>query len=572
MWLTALLAACGAGDRPPPASTGSANAAARAAPSSTPSPTVRAMPSEAEGGEVSLSQVALPQGTFTRVSIGGSGLCAVRESDGSITCIAFDGREPAAELPKGRFAEVVGDGDAGCALDPAKKTTCWGWAKRLETLAKDRPVKKVVLGFEEGCALLDTGDLACTDDIAKDAPKKALDVDTQPGSGVCAVLPDHEPFCWAHHETKVSGPIEKITVAGWGDCGLDREGRVACRGTNVAIPPQRFDELRGGFNHFCGTEGRKLRCVGRGDHGETVVPNVEVRAFDVKGRRTCWVGSNGALACAGEGFLRGPKSSGIRAVTVVEECGCTLATNGAVRCFGNRCGLDDGALEGTFESVSADKRSGCALRTDGRATCWGEDLRSVPAEKLASIDVGLAIACYRREADGSAGCFSDSTIRENRALFTPPPGRFDAVEVGVTWACGLRPNGAAECWGYKDYSDNEYELLPAPKDQRFSRLSVGYNHVCAITKDARDAVCWGRDRFGETKQQKGPFVAIDAGEVKSCAVRASGDIVCWGREDAPRGLPAGPFVSVAVEKYNDERKAAIVCGVRANGEVACGRY
>jgi hypothetical protein len=60
--------------------------------------------------------------------------------------------------------------------------------------------------------------------------------------------------------------------------------------------------------------------------------------------------------------------------------------------------------------------------------------------------------------------------------------------------------------------------------------------------------------------------------VESCAVRESGELVCWGREDAARSLPRGPFVSVAVEKYNDERKAAIVCGVRAGGEVACGRY
>ncbi len=55
-------------------------------------------------------------------------------------------------------------------------------------------------------------------------------------------------------------------------------------------------------------------------------------------------------------------------------------------------------------------------------------------------------------------------------------------------------------------------------------------------------------------------------------MRESGELVCWGREDAARSLPRGPFVSVAVEKYNDERKAAIVCGVRAGGEVACGRY
>ena len=55
-------------------------------------------------------------------------------------------------------------------------------------------------------------------------------------------------------------------------------------------------------------------------------------------------------------------------------------------------------------------------------------------------------------------------------------------------------------------------------------------------------------------------------------MRESGELLCWGREDAPRSLPQGRFVRVAVEKYNDERKAAIVCGVREGGEVACGRY
>lgn len=525
-----------------------------------------------EAGVLSLSQVQLPTGSFKHLSLGSRGLCAVRDPDGSIVCVGFGEAEQAAELPRGPFVEVAGDGAAGCAIDAARKLRCWGAVSELETLVKGRAIQKVVLRSDDGCALLSGAELVCAGELAKDAPKQALDVDTQSSSGACAVLQSHEPFCWSYHKTKLSGPLEKIAVAGWGDCGIDRQGNIACTGTNAQIAAQRFDELRGGFNHFCGTENGKLRCVGLGDFGETLVPNAAVRAFDVKGRRTCWIGLDGALACAGEGFFVGPQASGVREITVVEECGCTLGTNGAVHCFGNRCGLPDGVLEGTFKSVSADKDSGCALGLDGRASCWGADLASVPQEKLASIDVGLAIACYRREADGSVGCFTDVDFRRKPELLTPPRGRFDSVEIGVTWACGLRPNGAAECWGYKDYSDDQYELTPVPKGQRFNRLSVGYNHICAITKDARDAVCWGRDRFGETKPQKGPFIAIDAGEVKSCAVRESGELLCWGREDAPRSLPQGRFVRVAVEKYNDERKAAIVCGVREGGEVACGRY
>ncbi len=483
------------------------SSAAQAAPSAS---------SAASVGEVrvlSLSQLKLPTGSFKHLSLGTRGLCAVREADGSLECVSFDNDAVVAALPRGPFVEVAGDGAAGCAIDAARKLRCWGAVSELETLVKGRATQKVVLRSDDGCALLRGAELVCAGELAKEAPKQALDVDTQSSSGACAVLQSHEPFCWSFHKTKLSGPIEKVAVAGWGDCGLDRQGNVACRGTNAAIPAQRFDELRGGFNHFCGTDNGKLRCVGIDDVGETLVPNVAVRAFDVKGRRTCWIGMDGALACVGEGFFVGPQASGVREITVVEECGCTLGTNGEVRCFGNRCGLPDGVLEGPFKSVSADKDSGCALGLDGRATCWGDALASVPQEKLASIDVGLSIACYRREADGSVGCFTDVDFRKKPELLTPPPGRFASVEIGITWACGLRPSGAAECWGFKEYSDEEYELKPAPKDQRFSRLSVGYNHICAITKGARDAVCWGRDRFGETKPQQGPFIAIDAGEV-----------------------------------------------------------
>lgn len=92
---------------------------------------------------------------------------------------------------------------------------------------------------------------------------------------------------------------------------------------------------------------------------------------------------------------------------------------------------------------------------------------------------------------------------------------------------------------------------PAGKTCGFTSVAAGYEHTCAIfavvegaADDYGQVVCWGENRdgrcgaasgFGESQAQAPVVVAdlkdaksIVAGGTQSCALRATGKVVCWG--------------------------------------------
>ena len=82
---------------------------------------------------------------------------------------------------------------------------------------------------------------------------------------------------------------------------------------------------------------------------------------------------------------------------------------------------------------------------------------------------------------------------------------------------------------------------PSPtSDGRFSVISSGVGHSCAITIDGA-AACWGRNPWGQSDAPEGQFSAIAAGNISSCAITTGGTGTCWGEEgwgqlDAPDGV------------------------------------
>ncbi|MDE2753760.1 MAG: S-layer homology domain-containing protein, partial [Gemmatimonadota bacterium] len=58
-------------------------------------------------------------------------------------------------------------------------------------------------------------------------------------------------------------------------------------------------------------------------------------------------------------------------------------------------------------------------------------------------------------------------------------------------------------------------------------LSAGNNHACAIGADG-SVVCWGDDRYGQTRAFEGGFVAVSAGGFHSCGIRDDNTMSCWG--------------------------------------------
>jgi alpha-tubulin suppressor-like RCC1 family protein len=93
-----------------------------------------------------------------------------------------------------------------------------------------------------------------------------------------------------------------------------------------------------------------------------------------------------------------------------------------------------------------------------------------------------------------------------------------------------------------------------------ARLSAGSFHTCAVKADG-DIHCWGD--HSNAVDQTGPYVQVSAGTLHTCAVEASGDIHCWG--DVRFGKAAdqtGPYEQVSAGDSH-------TCAVKASGDIHC---
>jgi alpha-tubulin suppressor-like RCC1 family protein len=134
---------------------------------------------------------------------------------------------------------------------------------------------------------------------------------------------------------------------------------------------------------------------------------------------------------------------------------------------------------------------------------------------------------------------------------------WQTVTVGSDHSCGLETNGAAYCWGDNSYGQlgtatvdtvcgQTKPLLPCslqptavPTGLRFSSISAGQHHTCAVTVD-RQAYCWGANDHGQVSAFSSSgatlvavsgalgWTQISAGYTHTCAVRTDGALFCWG--------------------------------------------
>ena len=89
---------------------------------------------------------------------------------------------------------------------------------------------------------------------------------------------------------------------------------------------------------------------------------------------------------------------------------------------------------------------------------------------------------------------------------------------------GLRPDGAAVCWG----DDVEGQTKP-PRRKEFRSISSGYTHTCALEVDGTP-VCWGANMDGATSPPREErLVSLSSGAGHVCGLRQDGSAVCWGR-------------------------------------------
>ena len=82
---------------------------------------------------------------------------------------------------------------------------------------------------------------------------------------------------------------------------------------------------------------------------------------------------------------------------------------------------------------------------------------------------------------------------------------FKAVASGDAHACGIKLDGAAQCWGqnWRNRGNNQLDI-PTNEDGTaisFAALDSNAAHTCGIREDNNQLVCWGFDDAGQSSGQ-----------------------------------------------------------------------
>ena len=181
---------------------------------------------------------------------------------------------------------------------------------------------------------------------------------------------------------------------------------------------------------------------------------------------------------------------------------------------------------GPFASISAAGGFACGLRPGGEAVCWGDerDLAGRCSQAFPTLDLGGLC-----RSDDPAGRVS------------PPPGAFASVVAAEWFACGLRGDGAVECWRH------DGRELPPALGGSFVEISAQGGYLCGLRAGGR-VVCrdgglvWRAPGSWARFAPAGTFSAVAASRHHACGIRADATLACWSRGWPPgAGVPDGRF-------------------------------
>jgi alpha-tubulin suppressor-like RCC1 family protein len=155
---------------------------------------------------------------------------------------------------------------------------------------------------------------------------------------------------------------------------------------------------------------------------------------------------------------------------------------------------------------------------------------------------------------GACGTYVCSSDRTSVTCDHPDALKVTQLAAGDDFTCALLATGRVRCWGGNaagQLGDGTVIGRARPPEvdavanvSDFTAISAGYHHVCALRANG-DMRCWGANASGQlgngtTKDARdamGPDVlggvgAISATGALSCALLASGSVRCWGANRA----------------------------------------
>lgn len=288
-----------------------------------------------------------------------------------------------------------------------------------------------------------------------------------------------------------------------------------------------------------------------------------------------------------------------------------VLTNGGIKCWGaNETGQLGNGIHGapkkpvtvrgiseTVTALSAGSTHTCVLTTGGGVKCWGAlpvDVNGLP-QGVVALSAGYSHTCALTRT-GSIHCWGDNhygQLGDGTTTNQPTPVAVSGLSSGVaaissgsTHTCALTVSGGVHCWGSNGSGQlgngaDEDQATPVAVSELTSNvkaISAGEMHSCALTV-SDNVLCWGANALGQlgdgtgVNQRKPVAVkglasnvaALSAGWDHTCALLTSGVVQCWGGQSGESVTTVSGLSSVVAISA----RATYTCALTGDGRVLC---
>jgi Regulator of chromosome condensation (RCC1) repeat len=320
-----------------------------------------------------------------------------------------------------------------------------------------------------------------------------------------------------------------------------------------------------------------------------------------RGTQTCEIvaGGNGSLfgECVFTAVTDGTACDDEDPQTVADDCQ-------AGTCSGARVGV-----------LATGPNSACAIRSGGAVYCWTDS--DGPFERIdlpqaaVSVSVGDFHACAVMN-DRSVRCWGSNGLgtlgngtTEASTEGVVATGLLDVTQVltGSNNSAAVTGNGSVFLWGAYDEPSGQRQLFGVEAPPLASavtvpiqigqlgqvvQLGLGPRHACAALGSGQ-VVCWGRNDFSQLGRPTlgnddaqattsivdgvNDAVGVASGDSYNCALRATGEVACWGSLFTSDLSSTQNLPPAQVPQLSDVAMLSVgsssACALRRDNTIAC---
>ncbi len=612
-----------------------------------------------------------PQEGVLAIAAAGKQSCAIL-SFGRVGCWGNGSRKIELIAGLGRVQQLALATDYACAILDDSSVQCWGSNAKGRlgngTESQDNPVPTYIQSLRAGivglsvndnhaCALNSDGEVYCWgDNSLGQLGNKNLSHSAEPvlvtglsparfiSSGKdysCAMLEGDEGlYCWGDNSQGQLGagfsagfsalPIKvgsrpadnsplRVSVGHQHSCLSDGQGAVLCWGNNqygqlgtgdtktqaLPVPVKGLNNIvslssQGNYNCALDSQGQ-VHCWGNNQSGQlgdgTDINRTRPRSVDVSE------------------LLEAQQAYGLE-TNILQIAGsynhtCALLSSGQVACWGansqgelGKRAKDDpyspALVEGLFDvqEIALGDGFSCALQSDSRVWCWGAS-----PEGSSTSPMPLSRKADSIRADGSLLCLlsGNDNAGYQSLCFGEGAGNSSAYSQALadlrtsgSHSCGLLNSNSAnnvECTGYNAegqlgvLTPNAIGMAKVALADQALQLDVGNKHSCAVLASGQ-ILCWGDNSEGQlgngyiTDKPTLPVVVagrnsdavrkqpIASGENHNCLINAEQQVYCWGNNDNGQ-LGDDSFEARLQATFKVQGLETPILGLNAAGNNSC---